>query len=444
MTDTFSELLDRLKAHEHHASHAFNLTPSENRLSPLAQLPFTLDAYSRYFLDDMRLFGHWCFPAGRHLGAIEREILHPLLKTFAKSEFVNVRPISGINCMTIVLAALIRPGDKVLVVPASAGGHVSTRHVAARLGACVLDIPFIDPFEIDRAALGTILSQHPIRLIYLDQSTQLAPLDPQPIRDLVDAVSPGTLIHYDSSHVNGLIFGGALPNPLEHGADMFGGSTHKTLPGPHKGFIATNSPELAAAIESVTDHFVSQHKMAEVISLAITLIEFRDCGGDVYARQTIENARAFADEAAQHGMHVARHGSAFTDCHQVWIEADRSVNVATQCYRLDQAGILANNFPGLPGIARPAFRLSTAELSRLGATAQDVRQLARAFVGATRGDARAAVAVQALRLRLNEVRYCHGVAEAQRLAAFVKSRASAPRSSLASEPEAAPDRQSGS
>jgi glycine hydroxymethyltransferase len=422
LTDTLSALFDRLQAHEHQASRAFNLTPSENRLSPLAQLPFTLDAYARYFLDDLRLFGQWCFPAGRHLGAIEREMLHPLLKTFTNSEFVNVRPISGINCMTIVLAALIRPGDHVLVVPAAAGGHASTRHVAARLGAAVRDIPFVDPFAIDLASLETILSQQRVRLIYLDQSTQLAPLDPQPIRDLIDAVSPGTLIHYDSSHVNGLILGAALPNPLQRGADTFGGSTHKTLPGPHKGFIATNSPELAKAIESVTDHFVSQHKMAEVISLAITLIEFRDCGGDAYARQIIENARAFADEAALHGMRVARCGNAFTHCHQVWIEADPSVNAATQRNRLDQAGILANSFPGLPGIAGPAFRLSTAELTRLGATAQDARQLARAFVSATRGDTRAAVTVQAVRRHLREVRYCHSVAEAHRLAAYVTSR----------------------
>jgi glycine hydroxymethyltransferase len=435
LTNTLSALLDRLQAHEHQASHAFNLTPSENRLSPLAQLPFTLDAYSRYFLDDIRLFGQWCFPAGRHLGAIERNLLHPLLKTFTRSEFVNVRPISGINCMTVVLAALTRPGDHVLVVPASAGGHASTRHVAARLGACVGDIPFAGPFRIDLAGLESILSKRRIRLIYLDQSTQLAPLDPQPIRELVDAVSPGTLIHYDSSHVNGLIFGSALPNPLERGADTFGGSTHKTLPGPHKGFIATNSPELAGAIEAVTDHFVSQHKMAEVISLAITLIEFRDCGGDAYARQTIENARAFADEAAQRGMRVAKYGDAFTECHQLWIEADPSVNAATQRGRLDQAGILANSFQGLPGIAGPAFRLSTAEFTRVGATAQDARQLARAFVSATRGDPRAYDAVQALRLRLREVRYCHGVAEAQRLAAFVKSRPPAQRPGAALRPE---------
>jgi glycine hydroxymethyltransferase len=421
LTTTLSALLDRLRAHEHRACSAFNLTPSENRLSPLAQLPFRLDAYSRYFLDDMRLFGQWCFPAGRQLGAIEREVLHPLLKTFAKSEFVNVRPISGINCMAVVLAALLRPGDKILVVPASAGGHASTRHVAARLGVAVFDIPFVSPFEIDYAELEAVLVQHRIRLVYLDQSTQLVPLDPKPLRDMVDAVSPGTLIHYDSSHVNGLIFGATLPNPLERGAHTFGGSTHKTLPGPHKGFIATNAPELAQSIEAVTDHFVSQHKMAEVISLAITLIEFRDCGGDRYARQTIENARAFADEAAQLGMGVASHGGVFTDCHQLWIEAEPAISVATQCDRLDRAGILANNFPGLPGIARPAFRLSTAELTRWGATARDARDLARAFVAATRGDRQAADAVQALRLRLNEVRYCHGIAEAQRLADFVTS-----------------------
>ncbi|CAN7653930.1 hypothetical protein LJR230_004910 [Trinickia sp. LjRoot230] len=416
-----SALLNRLQVHQRNALEGFNLTPSENRLSPLATLPFTLDPHSRYFQDDLRLFGQWCFPAGRQLGAIEREILHPLLKQFTRSRFINVRPISGINCTTIVLAALAKPGDRILTVPIGAGGHANTRQVATRLGAQPLDIPFLNAFDIDEAALTALLRREKIRLIYLDQSTLLFPIDPKPIRDIVDAVSPDTLIHYDSSQVNGLIFGSVLPNPLERGADSFGGSTHKTLPGPHKSFIATHSPQLARAIEATSDHFVSQHTMAGVVSLAITLLEFRDCGGDIYARRTVENAQAFADELAASGLHVAARGDAFTACHQVWVAAEPSTSAAAQSYRLEQAGILANPFPSLPTVRTSAFRLSAAAFTRMGGTSAHARQLARMFALALRGDTPIADEVRALRRELNAVRYCYDAANAQALAARIDS-----------------------
>ncbi|GLU33189.1 hypothetical protein WKR88_16325 [Trinickia caryophylli] len=421
MSTTLSALLNRLQAHEHAASRAFNLTPSENRLSPLATLPFALDAYSRYFLDDLRLFGEWCFPAGRHLGAIEHELLHPLLKRFTKSRFVNVRPISGINCMTIAFAAWTQPGDKALVLPSSAGGHASTRHVAKRLGVDSVELPFRDAFDIDEPALRTLLSREKIRLVYIDQSTQLFPLDPKPIRDIVDAVSPDTLIHYDSSHINGLIFGGAVSHPLERGAHSFGGSTHKTLPGPHKGFIATDSQPLADAFEAASDHFVSQHKTAEVVSLALTLMEFRDCGGDAYAHRIVENAHAFASELAACGLRVASREATFTACHQVWVAAEPTLSPATQSYRLEQAGIFANIFRNLPTVPTHAFRLSTAEFTRMGGDAAHARQLARAFTQALRGDARAAGRIAALRARLSTVRYCYDERDVLALTEFVKT-----------------------
>lgn len=421
MSTTLSALLNRLQAHEHAASRAFNLTPSENRLSPLATLPFSLDIYSRYFLDDLRLFGEWCFPAGRHLGAIEHELLHPLLKRFTKSRFVNVRPISGLNCMTIAFAAWTQPGDKVLVLPSSAGGHASTRHVAKRFGLACIDLPFRDAFDIDEPALRTLLSREKIRLVYIDQSTHLFPLDPKPIRDIVDAVSAGTQIHYDSSHINGLIFGGAAPHPLERGAHSFGGSTHKTLPGPHKGFIATDSQPLADAFEAASDHFVSQHKTAEVVSLALTLMEFRDCGGDAYARQIVENARAFAHELAACGLRVASREATFTACHQVWVAAEPTISAATQSYRLEQAGIFANVFRRLPTVPTHAFRLSTAEFTRMGGNGTDARQLARAFTQALHGDTRAAGKIAALRERLSTVRYCYGERDVLALTEFVRS-----------------------
>ena len=409
MSPTLNDLLTRLRAHEVRANRSFNLTPSENRLSPLATLPFALDAYSRYFLDDLRLFGQWCFPAGRHLGGIEKEVLHPVLRELTRSKHVNTRPISGINCMTIILAALTKPGDLVLVVPMHAGGHASTRHVAARLGAEIVDIPFRNSFDIDLDQLRDLLREQSPKLIYIDQSTLLFPVDAMDIRALVDELSPRTLIHYDSSHLNGLILGGVVANPLERGAHSWGGSTHKTLPGPHKGFIATNSLEIAKTVEAVTDHFVSQHKMAEVTSLAITLLEFRDCDGAKYARQTVENARAFAEMLVELGFSVAGSDRGVTNCHQVWVAALAMKSSQEQAIGLENAGLFMNCFPSLPSIAGPAFRLSLAEFTRMGGERADAIELARGFADVLKGNTRGGDAVQALRRKLTRVAYCWNV-----------------------------------
>src|SRR5690349_6191498 len=120
-TGEIAALFQRLKRHQAHAEEAIHLTASENVLSPLARLPFGMDLHARYFLDDLRLFGTWCFPAGAEPGAIEQEILTPVLAELAGASHVNVRPISGINCMTIALAALTSPGQTLLSVPVASG-----------------------------------------------------------------------------------------------------------------------------------------------------------------------------------------------------------------------------------------------------------------------------------------------------------------------------------
>src|SRR5205823_6268942 len=158
---------------------------------------------------------------------------------------------------------------------------------------------------IDMSGLEAELIKTRPAVVYSDQSTLLFPIDPRPLRELIDLVSPEIILHYDSSHVNGLILGDALFNPLERGAHSFGGSTHKTLPGPHKGFFATNDESLARRVQAASDHFVSHHHLADVVSLAVTLIEMQECSGDVYAHRVIANAQNFARVLFDQGICVA-------------------------------------------------------------------------------------------------------------------------------------------
>lgn len=403
-----SHLLGLLGSHEARARQSINFTPSENVLSPLARLPFVVDTYSRYFFDHMRSFGEWFFFGGIDAGRIQLEVLEPTLRELARAEYVDVRPISGLNCMTIAMAGLCPSGGTMLTVPVESGGHMSTGSVAARLGIRVLPIPMRGTHFVDLDGLDRVLAVESANLVYLDQSSQLFPIDPKPIRELIELRSPGTVLHFDSSHINGLILGGALPNPLEQGAHTFGGSTHKTLPGPHKGFLATNDPALRDRIDAVAYHFISHHHLAATISLAITLIELRECGGSEYASRALDNTSRFAQGLAGHGIPVAGTAEGFSGCHQAWIMPTTGNDARVIAGRMYEQGLLVNRFNDLPGIDRPIFRMSMAEMTRLGGTEQEVDELVRIFAALLAGDCgnhRAEVAE--VRSRLSRPRYCY-------------------------------------
>lgn len=388
-----------------------NLTPSENVLSPLARLPFALDAYGRYFLDDLRLFGEWAFPAGKDIGELEYDFLMPLLSEMGRAKYVNVRPISGISCMTIALAALTSPGDLIYCVPADAGGHPSTAKVAARLGLMVREIPFLNAFDIDYEKLAEEIGNHRPAMIYIDQSTFLFPVDPTPIRIIIERKSAETILYYDSSHINGLILSGAIFNPGACGAHVYGGSTHKTLPGPHKGFLATDDPKIAERIQHCSDHFVSHHHSASVLSLAITLAELKDCGGEVYANNVLLYAKLLGTKLAEEGYEVVGKERGFSGCHQLWA-AVPEVEIGALTSRLYDAALCLNRFPALPGTAGPGLRLSVAEITRLGATESEISELAGIFGEILRADGDRAPesarnAVRQLRRKLDRPRYCY-------------------------------------
>lgn len=417
---SIQHVLGMLAGGERRARRSFSFTPPENVLSPLARTPFVMDLQGRYFFDHMTKFGSWSFYGALEAGTVEQDVLLPMLREATGAEFVDVRPLSGLHCMTVAMAALCRQGDTVLTVPVEAGGHICTTPLATRLGMNVVPLPMLDSYGVDLEATAAILSERLPAAIYIDQSTQLFPIDPLPLREVVDACSPRTLIHYDASHLNGLILTGAMFNPLARGAHSLGGSTHKTLPGPHKGYLATSDPRLVSGFDETASTFVSHHHPADVVSLAITLIELRECGGAEYGRRVKDNARLFARELHGRGVAVAAADRGFTDCHQVWLSAAPAADAAEVAERFFASGIVVNKLDGLPGLSGDAFRFSLAEFTRLGAGDAEVEELVEAIVATIEGSAapgRIAERMRGLRRQLDRPRYCYGAEQLEGIGA---------------------------
>jgi len=407
------DILLKLSAHENRAIRSFNLTPSENVLSPLAKLPLVADIYSRYFFEHLDLHGFWMFYGGIEAGEVQSSVLEPMLRRLTGARYVDTRPLSGLNCMTVVISGLCPPGGTMLTVPLESGGHMSTQQISKRLGVEAVPMP-MHVHEVDLEGFERALRRRRIDVVYLDQSTQLFPIDPAPLRRIIDAVSPGTVLHCDTSHTNGLVLGSALPNPLERGAHTFGGSTHKTLPGPHKGFVATNDAQLAERIGGAAYDLISHHQVAASISLAITLDEFEHKDGSGYARRICTNALALARTLADEGLPVGGEGRGWTRCHQVWAAASPGVDPHAAAAELYAAGLMVNILPGLPSIPGIAFRFSTSELTRLGADEDDVAALGSVLAQALKGNSVSTLGratIQGLRAKLSRPRYCYDLHE---------------------------------
>lgn len=372
------KIFEILFEHEYSMRRNLCLIPSENVLSPCARIPFVLDAYSRYVFDHHINLGQTFFFSGKELSQIEHDVLIPLLQDASCANFVDARPISGLNCMTIVLSSLCRIGDIVLSLPESGGGHMSLAPIVKRMGGKPISVLMVD-HEIDTDDLAEKLKKYQPKLFYIDQSTVLFPLNIMPIREIVEKYSPRTIIYFDASHLNGLILTNVLPNPLLTGAHCFGGSTHKTLPGPHKAFFATNDPNIFREFQNMAHHLISHRHIASTISLAITMTELKECGGKEYAENIVLNAKRLAEGLERKGLSVGKKGANFTDCHQVWVSPRQEVPAALAAQNMCNFGLRINLLPSLPGMNGPSFRLSVAEITRLGAKNREIDMLVDIF-----------------------------------------------------------------
>ncbi len=389
---TVAGIVDLLARNEDEAQRTLSLVPSENAFSGLAKLPLLLDAYHRYFFNETGEPERWLFRGSQHLADIEMRVTGPVLRELALARYSSVRPLSGLSAMALVLAALGgEPGSAILTIAPACGGHYATPSIARRFGLRVGFLGGQDPHSLDFETVTAQVSRTRPTLVYVDQCHALFPIDVRKLVSAVRAAGGDTLVHVDVSHFMGLVLGGAFANPLECGADSFGGSTHKTFPGPHKAVFTTNREDLAGRIEETQDYLISSHHFAATLSLGLALLEFRDYGGRDYAHAIIENTRRFGRRLHESGCTVAAADRGFSAGHQLWLDTEADGMPAMRASdRLYEAGLRVNVAPELPGFTRRAIRIGMNEPTYRGLRGPEVDELAEIFVQAMRGQARPA------------------------------------------------------
>ncbi|MHA1733868.1 MAG: serine hydroxymethyltransferase [Promethearchaeota archaeon] len=360
---------------------AINMIASENVLSPKARATIDSDFHHRYAEG---VIGHREYQGVKYTDEIE-QLCVDLSKDLFGVEFTEVRGISGTIANLGIYYGLCKPGEKLFTLSVPNGAHISFRSfgTAGCRGLEVLDIPFdTDKLNIDLERLEPLLKECKPAMITLGGS--LFPF-PHPVEDIKAMCEDlPTVIHYDASHVLGLIAGGQFQAPLEEGADIVMGSTHKTFPGPQGALIMTNQAKAFKKIQAaIFPGLTSSHHIWRLPPLAVTLLEEK-VFGEAYAREIVENAQALARTLHQKGFFVLGKDLGYTRSHQVVVNVGEIGKGSKVAERLERANLICNkNLIWTDDVSQAddpsGIRLGVQELTRYGMGRDEMAQVGEMF-----------------------------------------------------------------
>lgn len=358
-----NDFLSIIEKQESHKSNCINLIASENIISNrVRELQGSLLS-NRYILDD--------FPNNAGLFEIQRKLKIHLSEMF-HAKYVNISSLSGMSCMSLLIGSLTEENQNIYTLRPMDGGHGSTNKVCKRFDLNNYHLPVsIETYRFDIKTIEEEFKAHKPDLIYLD-NTIICFFSP--LRELSElAVRYNTPIIYDGSHVLGLIAGRVFPNPLEEGADILNGSTHKTFFGSQKGIIVTNDQNLIEKINTFSTDYISSIHTGSLLALYMSVLEMKEFGS-AYAEQIVKNAQALGAALQVRDVCVPTYQQGITQTHQVWIDT-RPIDAFEAFNRLAACNINTNPIR-IPAIQRTGLRLGVAEVTRLGMKEEEMEIIA--------------------------------------------------------------------
>lgn len=380
----FSKLVDHNKWFEN----SIPLIASENVPSPAVREAIISDFGNRYAEGWP---GERVYAGCVYIDEVEFECMR-LAKKLFKSEFADVRPISGVVANLAIYSAFSNPGDVMIAPSIPAGGHIShgkKEHSGTAGLVHGLEIEFY-PFDAEEMTIDVEKTKKKIE--ELKKSNRLPKLAmfggslflfPHPVKELSDFLkSHGIHINYDAAHVAGLIAGGQFQDPLREGADTMTMSTHKTLFGPQGGLVLGFEKYSEMIKKATFPGLTSSHHIHHMAAKAITFAEALEFGKD-YAKQVIKNAKVLAEHLSDHGFKVLGEKRGFTKSHQIAVNVlDYSDGGKVEA-DLEKANIIVNRqlIPGDIKAGRNYFhpggiRLGVSEITRLGMKGSEMKDVA--------------------------------------------------------------------
>jgi len=340
------------------------------------------------------------FPGRRYYGGqentdqVETLAIERAIKLFG-ADHANVQPLSGAQANEAAYHAWMEPGDTILGMELSHGGHLTHGRPGTVLAKLFNFVRYgmkdVETGEIDYSQLRDLALEHKPKMILAGFSSFPRELDYQKFADIANEV--GAVAIMDMAHIAGLIAGKALKNPFDYGFHMVTTTTHKTLRGPRGGMILTKgvvgnplrAPEKTIEnLPTLVDRtvFPGVQGGPHMHVIAAKAVAFGEAGTpefEAYAQQILKNAKVLADELMKRGFKLITNG---TDNHMVVADVQTSFGMhgGEAEKALDAVGLNLNKnvIPDdpLPPFRPSGIRLGTPAITTRGLKEEHMSQIA--------------------------------------------------------------------
>lgn len=387
------QILKLIAGEENRQRDGLELIPSENYVSR-----GVLNALGSVFTNKYsegypgkRYYGGQTYTDQVELLAIERA------KKLFKADHANVQPHSGAPANEAVYSAWLDPGDTVIAMDLSHGGHLTHGAPVTRSAHLYNFVRYkmkdTTTGEIDYDALRELALKHKPKIILAGFSAYPRELDYAKFAAIAHEVGPNCMLMADMAHIAGLIAAGVAKNPFDYGFHVITTTTHKTLRGPRGGMILSKgivgnplkAPERTIEnIPTLIDRAVfpgmqGGPHMHSIAAKAVAFYEALQPEFKVYASQILKNTSVLADEMMKRGFSLVTGG---TSNHLILADVYKSFGLDGKAVEtaLDSIGlnVNANSIPDdtLPPFKPSGIRLGTAAITTRGFMEKDMEQIA--------------------------------------------------------------------
>lgn len=323
------------------------------------------------------------YPGRRYYGGCEHvDVAENLARDRAKqifgAEHVNVQPHSGAQANMAVYFAALEPGDTVLGMNLSHGGHLTHGSPVNFSGQLYNFVEYGVDKETERIDYDVVLQkakEHKPKMIVAGASAYSRIIDFAKFREIADEV--GAYLFVDMAHIAGLVAAGLHPNPVPY-ADFVTTTTHKTLRGPRGGMILCKEKYAKAIDKQVFPGVQGGPLMHIIAAKAAALKEVLSDDFKQYAKQIVANAKAFAEALTAEGIRIVSGG---TDNHLLLLDVSKLGLTGKEAEEaLDQVQITTNKNtipydPESPFITS-GIRVGTAAVTTRGFKEAEMKEVA--------------------------------------------------------------------
>jgi glycine hydroxymethyltransferase len=322
------------------------------------------------------------YPGRRYYGGCEfvdvaENLAIERAKTLFGADHANVQPHSGAQANTAVYLATLKPGDTILGMDLSHGGHLTHGHPLNFSGMYFNVVPYgvrKDDERIDYEVLAALAAEHRPKVIVVGASAYPRTIDFEAVRQAADAC--GAAIMADIAHIAGLVATGLHPSPVPH-CEFVTTTTHKTLRGPRGGLILCKEEQKKDLNRAVFPGVQGGPLMHVIAAKAVAFKEALAPEFKAYQEQVVANARVLAETLSGEGWRLVSGG---TDNHLVLVDVfSKGLTGQVAEKALDDAGITVNKntipFDTNKPMIASGIRIGTPALTTRGMKEAEMEQI---------------------------------------------------------------------